>query len=116
MVEAVVDDESLTRNPVGEESAPKDDPPSGSIEAIKLTGDVNVPRGECTWFADDIGDGGLIRIAEDETFKGARIVKSMGHVAAQGFVNDRFIPSQLIMISHDLLAQYWEVRGTALFS
>jgi len=82
---------------------------SGRLEAIKLTGDLNVPRGECTWFADDISDGGLIRIAEDKTFKGARIVKSMGHVADRGFFNDRFISSQLIMISHDSMAQYWEV-------
>lgn len=84
-------------------------PPSGSLEAIKLTGDINIPRGECTWFAKDIGNEGLIRVADEYLFKGARIVKSMGHVAAQGFKNDRFIDSQLIMISHDTLAQYWEV-------
>lgn len=85
-------------------------PPSGRLEAIKLTGDVNIPRGECTWFAEDIGQGGFIRTADDDTFKGARIVRSMGHIADRGFINDRYISSQLILISHDLLAQYWEVR------
>ena len=84
--------------------------PSGGLEAIKLTGDVNIPRGQCTWFADDIGPNGLVRVASDSTFEGARIVKSMGHVANRGFSNDRYIPSQLIMIDHDSLAQYWEVR------
>lgn len=83
--------------------------PSGRLEAIKLTGDVNVPRGEYTWIAEDIGPNGLIRVANEQMFVGARTVKSWGHIAGRGFRRDRFIPSQLIMISHDSLAQYWEV-------
>ena len=86
----------------------------GRLEAIKLTGDINIPRGQCTWFADDIGDGGLIRIADEEVFQGARIVKSMGHVAQREFKNDRYISSQLIMKDYNTLAQYWEV-GTILY-
>ena len=38
------------------------------------------------------------------------MVKSWGRIAGRDFRHDRFIPSQLIMISHDALAQYWEVR------
>ena len=82
---------------------------SGRLEAIKLTGDINVPRGQFTWIAEDIGPKGLIRIGKEQMFAGARIVKSWGRIAGRGFRHDRFVPSQLILISHDMLAQYWEV-------
>lgn len=87
----------------------------GRIEAIKLTGDVNVPRGEYSWFANDIGTAGFIRVAEEAPFQGARIVKSRGHLAARGFQDDAFVPSQLIMISPDRLAQYWLPLGHVSF-
>lgn len=58
---------------------------SGRIEAVKLTGDPNIPRGEYTFIAPDIGPGGLLRVAQEEMFKGARIVRSVGHIAARGF-------------------------------
>ncbi|KAM0802628.1 F-box domain-containing protein [Usnea florida] len=89
--------------------------PLGRLEAIKLTGDINVPRGEYTWIAEDIGPNGLIRIANEQMFAGARIVRSWGHVADRGYQDDRFIQSQLIMISHDSLAQYWEHFGHISF-
>jgi hypothetical protein len=57
----------------------------GRIEAIKLTGDPNIPRGEYTFIAPDIGPNGLVRVATEEMFRGARIVKSVGHIAARGF-------------------------------
>ena len=88
--------------------------PSGRLEAIKLTGDVNVPRGEYTWIAEDIGPKGLIRVANEQMFSGARTVRSWGHIAGRGYRHDRFISSQLIMISHDSLAQYWEVSPVYL--
>ena len=81
----------------------------GRLEAIKLTGDINVPRGQHTWIAEDIGTEGFIRLGDEQMFKGARIVKSWGRIAGRGFKHDRFIPSQMIMISHDTLAQYWKV-------
>lgn len=61
----------------------------GRIEAIKLTGDPNIPRGEYTFIAPDIGPNGLIRVATEDMFKGARIVKSVGHIAARGFREGR---------------------------
>ncbi|OQU99588.1 hypothetical protein CLAIMM_05198 [Cladophialophora immunda] len=87
----------------------------GSIQAVKLTGDPHVPRGEYTFVADDIGPGGLIRIAEEQPFRGSRVVRSRGHVAARGFQNDEFIPSQLIMVSPNKLAQYWVPYGHISF-
>ena len=88
-----------------------DDGSTGRLEAVKLTGDINVPRGQYTWIAEDIGPKGLIRIGKEQMFTGARIVKSWGRIAGRGFRNDKFIPSQLILVSHDTLAQYWEVSA-----
>lgn len=109
-----------------------DDAPSGRLDAIKLTGDPNIPCGEYTFIAPDIGHGGFMRVADEEIFRGARIVRSAGHIAGRGFREgesprkalhvgcdsvadrtdaDQYTPSQLIMISHDRLAQFWEAFG-----
>jgi hypothetical protein len=72
---------------MGHRTASQDDDAvyRGRIEAVKLTGDPNIPRGEYTFIAPDIGPNGLLRIANEEIFKGARIVRSVGHIAATGF-------------------------------
>ena len=59
--------------------------PQGSLEAVKLTGDPNVPRGEISFISEDIGPGGFVRIADDALFPNSRIVRSKGHVAGLGF-------------------------------
>ncbi|CAH0023942.1 unnamed protein product [Clonostachys rhizophaga] len=81
----------------------------GRLEAIKLTGDANVPRGEYTFVAEDIGPEGTIELPPGPPFdyEGARAVKSRGHVANTGFQRDKFIESQLLLLSHDCIAQYW---------
>ncbi|KAK4547005.1 hypothetical protein LTR36_001225 [Oleoguttula mirabilis] len=126
----------FTETPVGDADAPAahetdyKDVPSGRIEAIKLTGDPNIPRGEYTFIAPDIGHGGFMRVADEEIFRGARVVRGAGHIAGRGFQEgnvhsmsnvskstctnapkDQYTPSQLIMISHDRVAQFWEGFG-----
>lgn len=69
---------------------PEDGSCWGRLEAIKLTGDPNVPRGEYTWIAEDIGPKGLLRVATEQMFKGARVVRSLGHSAAREFRDGRW--------------------------
>ncbi|KAJ5748620.1 uncharacterized protein N7511_010316 [Penicillium nucicola] len=83
----------------------------GRLEAIKLTGDPNVPRGQYSFIAEDIGPKGLIRVTTDDPFPGARIVHCEGHVAGLGFHDDCYIKSQLILISPDYMGHYWEEMG-----
>lgn len=59
----------------------------GRLEAIKLTGDPNVPRGEYTFIADDLGPDGHVADAVHSPFTGARVVRSRGHVANTGFID-----------------------------
>ncbi|KAL1304131.1 hypothetical protein AAFC00_000559 [Neodothiora populina] len=84
---------------------------SGRIEAVKLTGDPNIPRGQHTFIAPDIGNRGFVRVASESPFEGARVVRSAGHIAGGGFVHDEFVPSQLMLISPDRMAQYWMYFG-----
>ena len=85
----------------------------GSLCAIKLTGDPNIPRGEDTFRVKDLSK--TVRIATEDIFKGARIVESEGHVAGRMFKDDNYIESQLILISPNKLAQYWVSFGHISF-
>ena len=74
--------------PSSEEEWERENPGEvGRLDAIKLTGDENIPRGEPSWIAEDIGRGGLLRVADERMFRGARVVKSAGHIAARGFAS-----------------------------
>lgn len=79
-------EDEKTSLPLDEPTEPPEDGSCwGRLEAIKLTGDVNVPRGQYSWIAEDIGPKGLIRIGDEQMFKGARIVRSLGHIALTHF-------------------------------
>ncbi|KAK3896720.1 hypothetical protein C8A05DRAFT_39733, partial [Staphylotrichum tortipilum] len=54
---------------------------SGRLEAIKLTGDSNVPRGEVSFVVEELGEAGTTGWVE-----GVRKVKGRGHVADNGFI------------------------------
>lgn len=94
-----------------EESSSDEDVYSGRIEAIKLTGDPNIPRGEYTFIAPDIGPGGLVRVATEEMFRGARVVRSVGHIAARGFREGKFFFAVLGFQQRKVLISY-EQMGT----
>ncbi|KAG9243640.1 hypothetical protein BJ878DRAFT_535085 [Calycina marina] len=81
----------------------------GSMSAIKLTGDPNIQRGEDTFRVEDLSR--TIRVAYENIFKGARIVESEGHVAGRMFRDDQYIESQIILLSHDRIAQHWVAFG-----
>ncbi|KAF5013458.1 hypothetical protein FDECE_534 [Fusarium decemcellulare] len=61
----------------------------GSLKGIKLTGDPNVPRGEYSFIADDLGPAGFVGDATDPRFDGARIVHSRGHIANTGYLSGK---------------------------
>ncbi|CAK7275028.1 hypothetical protein SEPCBS57363_006468 [Sporothrix epigloea] len=87
----------------------------GSIRAIKLTGDPNVPRGEVSFVVPDLGANGLHRVMQEQPFPGVRIFKGKGHVAGTRFVNDRWVEAQLLLISPDRLAMFWVDFGHISF-
>ena len=77
---------SLPRNHILEDEYPL----RGSLRAVKLTGDANVPRGEYSFIVDDLGERGVVEVAKEEPFVGVTVVRSRGHVASAGFVNGEF--------------------------
>ncbi|CAK7212233.1 hypothetical protein SCUCBS95973_001393 [Sporothrix curviconia] len=87
----------------------------GSIRAIKLTGDPNVPRGEVSFLAPDLGASGLDTVLQDAPFAGVRVVRSRGHIAGTRFVNDRWVDTRLLLISPDRLAIFWIAFGHVSF-
>lgn len=60
----------------------------GRLEAIKLTGDANVPRGEPSFIVDDFGKGdAVINVDHPNLRITARVFECRGHIARNGFTN-----------------------------
>jgi len=86
----------------------------GRLEAVKLTGDPNVPRGEFTFVADDLGENGFVGIAQEDPFRGARVVKSRGHIAREGFRGSKCCPMEsnwFILLTFEPLQTNTSSRG-----
>ncbi len=97
----------------------------GRLEAIKLTGDRQRPsRGVHTFIVDDLGEKGYVTTVREEPFVESalsgvgdtlrirRFLRGKSNAPnwrfkAKTASKDRWIESQLILISHNRLAQYW---------
>lgn len=55
------------------------------LEGIKITGDINVPRGEYTFIISNLHEP--LRIADEEEWRGASVVKASGQIAASQFMD-----------------------------
>jgi hypothetical protein len=65
----------------------------GRLEAIKLTGDANIPRGEVTFVVDELGNGGAeVHVEHPRLRFSARAIESRGHIARTGFANGECRP------------------------
>jgi hypothetical protein len=87
------------------------------IVAYKITGDVNIPKGEISWSADlshtinsemTTLDGRVYDITQSNEFQNSKIYKAEGIFAQIGYRDIKKRPGKLIVISQDEIAIFWE--------
>ncbi|CDO55394.1 conserved hypothetical protein [Geotrichum candidum] len=74
------------------------------LEAIKLTGDVCVPRGEYSFIVENLNHALPITYTE---WPNSLVCESKGQVSQINFTNPEYIEAQTILIDHNEIAQYW---------
>ncbi|KAL1919853.1 uncharacterized protein VTP21DRAFT_1784 [Calcarisporiella thermophila] len=76
----------------------------GTLYAYKLTGDMNVPRGEISIKVDMSSP---VRICHEREFAGKPAFKAQGQVAYIGYEKGHMIDAEMILISNNRLALHF---------
>lgn len=70
-------------------------PTPTSLYAVKITGDVNVPRGELTWAIDNLESP--LRICQEHEWRDATAYKGRGQISPHAFSDPQWIETEIIM-------------------
>lgn len=83
--------------------------------AVKLTGDPNVPRGECSFYVPDLTNVKMVpgNTPLGEEGEKVRAVESRGHVAGHGYREDSWVPGWVALLSPDRIAHVMGDAGPA---
>ncbi|KAL2891623.1 F-box domain protein [Ceratocystis lukuohia] len=79
----------------------------GPLMAVKLTGDVNIPRGKFTFKVSDLDTRGFVGRSIELGFNNARVVRCLGQIAEPLYTSPTFELGELILISENELAYHW---------
>ncbi|KAF8243007.1 hypothetical protein K440DRAFT_563062, partial [Wilcoxina mikolae CBS 423.85] len=77
------------------------------LSGLKLTGDINIPRGECIFHVDDLLE--VLRVSEEHEWPGATVVKAYGQTADHQFKHSIYVDCELILINHNEVAFHWMI-------
>ncbi|KAI5803753.1 hypothetical protein EDC01DRAFT_468552 [Geopyxis carbonaria] len=80
------------------------------LEAIKLTGDPNVPRGELTWRVPDLAAVMRTTPAWEVEWPDAQVVAGEGQLADTGYKNACWVPLEVILAAPDKVVAMWDMK------
>ncbi|KAG0134666.1 hypothetical protein HOY82DRAFT_577176 [Tuber indicum] len=78
---------------------------STKLKAVKITGDLNVPRGEITFVVDDLKT--VIRVADEREWPGAKVISARAQIAFHQFQSSKMIDAEMICVGPDDIALLW---------